>query len=206
MGPALAALLPSGVYLLALRHPVFKGLREVELSAPGGDSENSSGYSQIASTCFSSDVDYCLKSGTSMATPQAAGLGALLYAMGLATDEAVLERMGSTAEDLGPAGRDDRFGRGRINVWRAINDLPAPPPNSPPVADFTHSCSGPGCAFSDQSSDSDGTVVSWSWTFGDGATSTERNPTHVYACSGTWAVTLRVTDDLGASVSATRNV
>jgi serine protease len=179
---------------------------EVELSAPGGDSENSAGYSQIASTCFSSDVDYCLKAGTSMATPQAAGLGALLYAMGLATDEAVLERMGSTAEDLGTPGRDDRFGRGRIDVWRAINDLPAPPPNAPPVADFTPSCSGASCAFADQSSDSDGTVVGWSWTFGDGATSTERNPTHVYVCGGTFAVTLLVTDDRGATGSATRSV
>ena len=179
---------------------------EVELSAPGGDSENPSGYSQIASTCFSSDVDYCLKAGTSMATPQAAGVGALLYAMGLATDEAVLERMGSTADDLGTPGRDDQFGHGRINVWRAINDLPAPPVNAAPVADFAHECAGAECSFTDLSTDTDGTVVAWSWTFGDGGVSTERTPTHAYACSGTFAVTLRVTDDGGTSGSATRNV
>ena len=178
---------------------------EVRLAAPGGDSENASGYSQIASTCFSSDVDYCLKAGTSMATPQAAGLGALLYAMGLSGAE-VLERMESTADDLGDPGVDDRFGHGRINVWRAVNDLPAPPPNPPPTADFSHSCTGGQCAFTDLSSDSDGIVVAWSWTFGDGGTSSAQNPTHAYMCSGTYAVTLRVTDDGGAIGTATRSV
>lgn len=179
---------------------------EVVLAAPGGDSENPSGYSQIASTCFSSDVDYCLKAGTSMATPQVAGLGALLYAMGLSSADEVLARMVSTADDLGPSGFDDRFGHGRINVYRAINDLPAPPPNAPPTADFSHACTGPSCAFTDLSDDSDGTVTGWSWTFGDGGTSSERNPTHVYACSGTYGVTLRVTDDGGAIGTASRNV
>ncbi|HJU87206.1 MAG TPA: S8 family serine peptidase, partial [Gemmatimonadota bacterium] len=178
---------------------------EVRLAAPGGDSENASGYSQIASTCFSSDVDYCLKAGTSMATPQAAGLGALLYAMGLSGAQ-VLERMESTADDLGDPGLDDRFGHGRINVWRAINDLPAPPPNPPPAADFSHSCSGGQCAFTDLSSDTNGTVIGWSWSFGDGGASSARNPTHAYACSGTYAVTLRVTDDGGAIGTATRSV
>lgn len=179
---------------------------EVELSAPGGDSEDANGYSQIASTCFSSDVDYCLKAGTSMATPEAVGLGALLYAMGLTTDEGVLTRMRSTADDLGTPGLDDRFGHGRINVWRAINDLPAPPPNAPPTADFSHVCTGASCAFTDLSSDSDGTVASWSWTFGDGTVATERNPTHAYACSGTYAVMLQVTDDRGATGTTTRSV
>ncbi|HET7693685.1 MAG TPA: S8 family serine peptidase [Gemmatimonadota bacterium] len=178
---------------------------EVRLAAPGGDSENASGYSQIASTCFSSDVDYCLKAGTSMATPQAAGLGALLYAMGLSSVE-VLERMETTADDLGDPGVDDRFGHGRINVWRAVNDLPAPPPNPPPTADFSHSCADGNCAFTDLSSDSDGTVVGWSWTFGDGGSASAQNPSHAYACSGTYSVTLRVTDDGGAIGTASRSV
>ena len=179
---------------------------EVVVAAPGGDSENPSGYSQIASTCFSSDVDYCLKAGTSMATPQAVGLGALLYAMGLSSADEVLARMVSTADDLGPTGFDDRFGHGRINVHRAINDLPAPPPNAPPTADFSHACTGASCSFTDQSDDSDGTVTAWSWTFGDGGMSSEPNPTHVYACSGTYAVTLQVTDDGGAIGTVTRSV
>jgi len=49
--------------------------------------------------------------------------------------------------------------------------------------------------YSDLSTDSDGHIVSWSWDFGDGGTSTEQNPTHVYAGPGTYRVTLTVTDD-----------
>lgn len=49
------------------------------------------------------------------------------------------------------------------------------------------------------STDPDGTVVSWLWDFGDGNTSTQANPTHVYLVSGTYDVTLTVTDDQSAT-------
>ncbi|BAS27042.1 PKD domain-containing protein [Limnochorda pilosa] len=53
-------------------------------------------------------------------------------------------------------------------------------------------------AFTDASSDPDGEVAAWSWSFGDGATSDEPNPTHTYAEPGIYHVRLEVTDDLGA--------
>src|SRR5439155_13385081 len=62
-------------------------------------------------------------------------------------------------------------------------------PNQPPVAAFTSSCSGLSCSFSDGSSDPDGTITAWSWAFGDGATSTSRNPSHPYASGGSYALT-----------------
>ena len=71
--------------------------------------------------------------------------------------------------------------------------------NAPPVADFTSSCSGLTCGFTDRSTDSDGSVVGWSWAFGDGSTSTARNPSRTYAAGGTYSVTLTVTDDGGAT-------
>ena len=52
-------------------------------------------------------------------------------------------------------------------------------------------------SFTDQSTDSDGTVAAWSWDFGDGATSTEQNPTYTYETPDTYTVTLVVTDDDG---------
>jgi PKD repeat protein len=47
------------------------------------------------------------------------------------------------------------------------------------------------------------TPYSWSWTFGDGGTSSVQNPTHQYAANGVYIVTLTVADSLGASDSDT---
>lgn len=52
------------------------------------------------------------------------------------------------------------------------------------------------------SSDSDGTIVSYSWSFGDGNSSTLANPSHTYASAGTYTISLTVTDDQGATTSA----
>jgi subtilisin family serine protease/PKD repeat protein len=56
------------------------------------------------------------------------------------------------------------------------------------------------------SSDSDGTINSYRWNFGDGTTGAGAAPTHAYASAGTYTVTLTVTDDRGASASATATV
>ena len=78
--------------------------------------------------------------------------------------------------------------------------LPLPPPaNVPPQASFIYSCTDLMCDFTDQSSDSDGMVSSWSWTFGEGGSSTQGSPTHTYAAAGPYTVSLTVTDDDGAS-------
>src|SRR3989441_1035529 len=80
-------------------------------------------------------------------------------------------------------------------------------PNQPPSAAFTSSCNGLACSFSDQSSDPDGSVTSWQWTFGDGTTgSTAQNPSHTYSASGSYTVTLTVTDNQGAQNSVTHPV
>lgn len=81
-----------------------------------------------------------------------------------------------------------------------------PPPNQPPTANFSSSCNGLECSFSNTSGDSDGSIVSWAWTFGDGATSNAANPTHTYPSGGTRSVMLTVTDDDGASGSISKNV
>src|SRR5207244_3671125 len=74
-------------------------------------------------------------------------------------------------------------------------------PNQPPTAAFTPSCTGLTCTFTDQSSDPDGTVASWSWNFGDGQTATQQNPSHTYAAGGSYTVTLTVKDNQNASSS-----
>src|SRR5205814_5354635 len=54
-------------------------------------------------------------------------------------------------------------------------------PNQPPTAAFTSSCTALTCSFTSTSSDPDGSIVAYSWTFGDGATSTAPNPSHPYS-------------------------
>jgi PKD repeat protein len=76
--------------------------------------------------------------------------------------------------------------------------------NKPPVASFTYSPPSPSTAdtiqFTDTSTDPDGTIVGWSWAFGDGSpTSTSQNPTHQYTTAGAYTATLTVTDDGGVT-------
>src|SRR6266446_1585927 len=71
-------------------------------------------------------------------------------------------------------------------------------PNQPPTANFTFSCSALSCNFTSTSSDPDGSIASYSWTFGDGGTSTAANPSHAYTAAGSYTVSLRVTDNQGA--------
>jgi len=75
-----------------------------------------------------------------------------------------------------------------------------------PVAAFTLSCPTLTCSFTDASSDADGTIVSRSWNFGDGQTSTATNPSHSYAAGGTYTVTLTVTDNDGKADSASQTI
>ncbi len=88
-------------------------------------------------------------------------------------------------------------------------EVPPPPPNQPPVAGFSSyadSFEPLRVFFSDESYDTDGQVVAWNWSFGDGTTSTETYPEHLYARAGTYTVTLTVTDDRGATAVASSEV
>jgi PKD repeat protein len=73
------------------------------------------------------------------------------------------------------------------------------PGNQPPVADADGpyiGCEGQANGFDGSGSyDNDGTIISYLWDFGDGETSTDPNPTHMYDQDGIYSVSLTVTDD-----------
>ena len=180
---------------------------EVEVAAPGGDTLAAQPYDMIASTW--NDGGYVYSAGTSMASPQVAGLAVLLHALGVTGAAEKRSLLRATADDLGAAGFDWLYGDGRVNVWTAVQAAigsppppPPPPENQAPVAGFTSSCADLTCTFTDASSDADGTVAAWSWTFGDGNGSSAQGPTHAYAAAGMYQVVLTVTDDGGLTDQA----
>jgi PKD repeat protein len=73
--------------------------------------------------------------------------------------------------------------------------------NQSPTASFTVDCTaGFSCDFdASASADTDGTIASYAWTFGDTRTGTGKMATNAYATFGTFTVTLTVTDNLGAT-------
>lgn len=79
--------------------------------------------------------------------------------------------------------------------------------NMPPVAVVNGPYSGEegeSISFSSEgSNDPDGNIVEYRWDFGDGQTSASADPSYTYSEPGTYTVTLRVTDDKGATNIAT---
>ncbi len=95
---------------------------------------------------------------------------------------------------------DDRGATGSANVAITVGS------NQPPVAQAgatpTSGDAPLTVAFTGTGSDPDGTIASYAWTFGDGGASTEQNPSHTYLSGGNFVATLTVTDDQGATGTA----
>jgi PKD repeat protein len=115
---------------------------------------------------------------------------------------------GNNGGETASVGYDLATGRGELIISAAANDIGGgtPPANVPPVASFSDSISGLTVSFTDSSTDSDGSIASRSWNFGDGSTSTATNPSHTFAAGGTYSVSLTVTDNSGATNTKTQSV
>lgn len=77
-----------------------------------------------------------------------------------------------------------------------------------PVADFSFSdaCLNTDFGFTDQSTILTGAVTGWDWSFGDGTTSVDQNPSNTYAADGTFDVTLMATSDHSCTNTVTQSI
>ena len=82
-----------------------------------------------------------------------------------------------------------------------------------PVAAFstTAACIGSPTSFTDQSTHMGSTITSWAWNFGDPSsgsanTSNLQNPTHIFAATGSYAVTLSIQSTGGCTDTKTLDV
>jgi hypothetical protein len=77
------------------------------------------------------------------------------------------------------------------------------PTNEAPAANFSPQCLALQCDFTDSSTDDAG-ISSWSWSFGDAGSSSQRSPVHSYTTAGTYDVSLTVTDADGETSKITK--
>jgi subtilisin family serine protease len=91
----------------------------LDISAPGGELySNTTDDMGIWSAYL--DGGYAMLQGTSMATPQVTGAAAVVASKTGLRGSALRTRLQSTADDIGAAGYDTKFGNGRVNVYRAV--------------------------------------------------------------------------------------
>ena len=102
--------------------------------------------------------------------------------------------------------RDNEGATGTATALCTIIAAPTPAPQSP-MAEVNGPYSGEedeSISFSSKGShDPDGYLVEYRWEFGDGQISTIANPSHTYSEPGTYSVTLKVTDNQGATDTST---
>jgi len=153
------------------------------------------------------DSPYNKISGTSMACPAAVGVAALGLAANPGWSNTELRsQLKNTAVDVGLP--ENQQGAGRVDAANLVGsgDDPDPPENEAPTVSIDASAAtvtvGQEITFDGSgSSDADGSISAYEWSFGDGATATGQTVAHAYSEAGDYSASLTVTDDDGATTT-----
>jgi subtilisin family serine protease len=160
---------------------------EVDVSAPG---------SSIRSTVSNHySPGYAIFSGTSMAAPQVVGQVGLIRSLNPAlTRQEVFDIILNTADNIDALNPTylGQLGTGRINLNSSLQDLASTNFAADPIVGEA--------PLMVQFYDSSLTApLEWKWYFGDGDSSSEQNPTHLYN-AGLYDVTLKTQTAIGTGV------
>ncbi len=117
----------------------------IAVAAPGVDilSLRAAGTDMYGDGLHTVGSNYYRSNGTSMAAPHVAGLAGLILSLHPDwTPDQVRSTLTGSADDLGSPGRDDYYGYGRINAYRALQGA-TPPPGTTATATPTATASPP---------------------------------------------------------------
>jgi len=200
----------------------------VEIAAPGhsvfSSWNNSTSHYDPQPECVTPVECYKLGSGTSMASPQVAGVAALIIAAGVAdqngdgnVNDEVRAILQSTATDLGSAGKDPLYGYGLVDASEAVASVVPSGPQAPVAnagADQSVSdANADGFEIisldASASSDVDGFITLYEWDFDGDAITDDAGVTTTasFSVSGSpHTVTLTVTDNDGTTSSDNVNI
>ncbi len=168
----------------------------VDLFAPG---------SSITAAHYNNNTGSQTMSGTSMASPHAAGVAAVLLSQSPTLTPADLTQ---AILDSATVGTLTSVSANTPNLLLYLDSDGAvtPPVDNAPTAAFTVSCTDLSCDFDANASSDDYGIADYSWSFGDGNSANGAVVNYTFAQAGTYSVTLTVTDTAAQTASSSQSV
>jgi PKD repeat protein len=140
--------------------------------------------------------------GTSAAAPHIAAVAAQIWGgHPLFSPQDIRSALYNSAVDLGPAGRDTKFGYGKADALNMATSLNITNPVPKPIVNFTGTpttgTSPLTVVFTDHTTNE---PAAWNWSFGDWSivNATMQNPVHTYLTAGNYTVSLNASNAGGA--------
>jgi len=132
----------------------------------------------------------------------------LLTAALIAATVVALSGVGATAWAIGQAVGEPEASTPESIEGSEPTETPTAAPNEIPTADYVVS-SFNGLTITldaSTSTDPDGSLVSYAWNLGDGSTASGSTTEHTFGASGSYSISVTVTDDAGASDDFTADI